>query len=251
MKQEGRLSARVLVWGENVAEKRVAGVAELYPEGMHEAIASAVREESRQAVAVSTATLSDPQHGLDDQSLAATDVVVWWGHLAHEDVADEVADRVHEAVLAGMGLVVLHSGHLSKPFRRLMGTTCTLRWREAEDVESVWTVAPAHPIADGIPQGFVIPRQEMYGEFFDIPVPDELVFVSSFSGGEAFRSGCCFQRGHGRIFFFGPGHETFPVYRQPEVRRVIANAVAWAAPRRDPRQVPALVGPVPVDTRRQ
>jgi trehalose utilization protein len=245
------MALRVLIWGENVAEQRVAGVAELYPEGMHEAIASAVREESRQAVDVSTATLSDPQHGLDDEVLAATHVVVWWGHLAHDDVADEVADRVHQAVLAGMGLVVLHSGHFSKPFRRLMGTTCTLQWREADDVESVWTVAPTHPIADGIPQGFVIPRQEMYGEFFDIPVPDKLVFVSSFSGGEAFRSGCCFQRGHGRIFFFGPGHETFPVYRQPEVRRVIANAVAWAAPRLDSRRAPVLVGPVPVDPGRR
>ena len=248
---EGDVTLRVRVWGEHLAEERVAGVATLYPDGMHEAIASAVREYSRQPVDVSTATLSEPQHGLDDEVLANLDVLVWWGHLAHEHVADEVADRVHQAVLGGMGLVVLHSAHMSKPFRRLMGTTCTLRWREEDDVESVWTVAPTHPIAQGVPQGFVIPRQEMYGEFFDIPVPDELVFVSAFSGGEVFRSGCCFQRGHGRIFFFGPGHETFPVYHQPEVRRVIANAVGWAAPRLDSRRTPALVGPVPADPERR
>jgi trehalose utilization protein len=245
------MALRVRVWGENVAERLRPAVAELYPNGMHEAIAMAVREHSRQAVDVVTATLADPEHGLSDEELAGTDVLVWWGHLAHQRVLDEVADRVHQAVLAGMGLVVLHSGHLAKPFRRLMGTTCTLQWREGDDVESVWTVAPTHPIAHDIPQGFVIPKQEMYGEFFDIPVPDELVFVSSFSGGEVFRSGCCFERGHGRIFFFGPGHETYPVYDQPEVRKVIANAVAWAAPRLDARRAPALIGPVPVDPRRR
>ena len=127
-----------------------------------------------------------------------------------------------------MGLVVLHSAHLSKPFVRLMGTSCHLRWREADDREVVWTVAPSHPIARGVPPVFVIPQQEMYGEYFDIPAPDELVFLSSFSGGEVFRGGCCFRRGRGRIFYFSPGHETYPVYRQPEVRRVIANGVLWA-----------------------
>jgi trehalose utilization protein len=173
-----------------------------------------------------TATLDDPGHGLAD--LDETDVLAWWGHLGHELVPDEAAARVQQRVLDGMGLVVLHSGHLSKPFVRLMGTSCHLRWREADDRELVWTVSPSHPIADGVAPVFSIPRQEMYGEYFDIPQPDELVFISSFTGGEVFRSGCCFRRGRGRIFYFGPGHETYPVYHQTEVQRVIANAVLWA-----------------------
>lgn len=157
-------------------------------------------------------------------------MLLWWGHLAHGRVPDEVAARVQERVLEGMGLVVLHSAHLSKPFTRLMGTSCNLRWREAADRELVWTIEPAHPIAEGVPPVIAIDRQEMYGERFDIPAPDELVFVSSFSGGEVFRSGCCFRRGRGRVFYFGPGHETYPVYHHPDIRRVLVNAVRWARP---------------------
>jgi trehalose utilization protein len=178
---------------------------------------------------VRTATLAEPDHGLGADVLDRTDVLLWWGHTAHEEVADEVVARVVERVLGGMGLLVLHSGHHSKPFRRLMGTTCDLRWRHDER-ETVWTVAPGHPIAAGIPESFVIPEQEMYGEFFDVPPPEQLVFVSSFTGGEVFRSGCCWTRGRGRIFFFSPGHETNPVYHQPEVQRVLVNAARWAGP---------------------
>jgi trehalose utilization protein len=155
-------------------------------------------------------------------------VLTWWGHSAHAEVSDKLVDRVHERVLAGMGLLVLHSAHHSKIFRRLMGTTCNLLWRNEGDRELVWTVDPTHPLAAGVPSPIVLDQHEMYGEFFDIPVPDELVFVSSFSGGEVFRSGCCFQRAKGRVFYFSPGHETYPVYHLPGVRRILANAVAWA-----------------------
>jgi trehalose utilization protein len=216
---------RVTVWNEHRNELRDERAGAIYPEGIHAVIAGALREHGLETA---TATLQDPGHGLE--GLDVTDVLVWWGHSAHDDVPDEAAERVQRRVWAGMGLVVLHSAHLSKPFVRLMGTSCHLRWREADDREIVWTVAPGHPIAAGLPSPFVIPAQEMYGELFDIPAPDELVFVSSFSGGEVFRSGCCFRRGRGRIFYFGPGHETYPVYRQAEVQRVIANAVRWAAP---------------------
>ncbi len=217
---------RVTVWNEHIHERRDDAVRAIYPDGIHGAVADALRELEGEAVDVRTATLEDPEHGL--AGLDTTDVLVWWGHLGHDRVPDEAAARVQQHVLDGMGLVVLHSGHLSKPFVRLMGTSCNLRWRESDDREVVWTVDPAHPIVRDVPPVFVIPRQEMYGEYFDIPQPDELVFVSSFSGGEVFRSGCCFHRGRGRIFYFSPGHETYPVYHQAEVRRVIANGVLWA-----------------------
>jgi trehalose utilization protein len=213
------------IWNENVHERTEDDVRAIYPDGIHGALAAALAEVGT----VRTATLEQDQHGLPAEVLDATDVLTWWGHDAHEDVADDVVDRVVERVHDGMGLVVLHSGHYSKPFRRLMGTRCTLEWRH-DDRETVWTVAPGHPIAAGIPSSFVIPEQEMYGEFFDVPPPEELVFISSFGGGEVFRSGCCWTRGRGRIFYFSPGHETNPVYHQPEVRRVIGNAVRWVSP---------------------
>ena len=220
---------RITVWNEFLHEHRDPTVAALYPRGIHGAIAEGLRAGLPDAD-VATATLEMPDHGLGEQVLASTDVLLWWGHLAHHRVDDAVVERVYGRVMAGMGLIVLHSGHLSKPFRRLLGTSCNLRWREADDRELLWTVAPTHPIAAGVPQPLVIPRHEMYGEFFDVPPPDELVFISSFSGGEVFRSGCCFQRGKGRVFYFSPGHETYPVYHQPEILRVLCNAACWAAP---------------------
>lgn len=219
---------RVTVWGENVHEHQNETVANLYPDGMHELIASALRERLGTEAEVRTATLQAPEHGLTDEVLSSTDVLTWWGHKAHEEVDDAIVTRVHERVLAGMGLIALHSAHYSKIFRKLMGTTCTLRWREADDRELIWTVNPGHPIAEGVPHPLVIPRHEMYGEYFDIPQPDELVFISAFSGGEVFRSGCCYQRGLGRVFYFSAGHETYPIYHQAEVQRVLANGVRWA-----------------------
>jgi trehalose utilization protein len=221
---------RVTVWGENIHDRKDERVRAIYPEGMHETIAAGLREHLVDVVSVRTATLEQEEHGLTEDILADTDVLTWWGHVGHGQVNDTVVARVHARVLAGMGIVILHSGHESKIFKRLMGTTCSLRWREADEREIVWTVAPAHPIAAGISDAFIIPKQEMYGEYFDIPQPDELVFISSFSGGEVFRSGCCFNRGRGRVFYFSPGHETYPIYRQPEVRQVLANAVLWACP---------------------
>lgn len=222
------VSMRITVWGEYLHERRNENVQRIYPDGMHETIAAGLREHLGDEAIVRTAILNQPEHGLTEDVLRETDVLTWWGHLAHDEVSDVVVDRIRARVLAGMGLLVLHSGHYSKIFRRLMGTTCTLRWREADDREVVWTVSPGHPIAEGVPDVFVIPRHEMYGEYFDIPQPDELIFISSFTGGEVFRSGCCFVRGLGRIFYFSPGHETYPVYHQPEVQRVIANATRWA-----------------------
>jgi trehalose utilization protein len=218
--------ARVTVWGEFRQERSDPPVGAIYPDGIHAAIAAGLREAGHE---VATATLDEPEHGLTDAVLAATDVLTWWGHVAHDEVSDAVVDRVQARVLDGMGLIVLHSGHHSRVFRRLMGTTANLHWREAGERERVWVVDRSHPIADGLGESFVLDEEEMYGEPFDVPPPDELVLISWFQGGEVFRSGCCWRRGRGRIFYFRPGHETHPTYHQPIVRRVIANAVAWAA----------------------
>ena len=232
---------RVVVWGENRHEQIEPTVAAMYPIGMHGTIKDGIDENLGSGASVTTVTLDDPEHGLTEELLARTDVLVWWGHAAHAEVSDEVVERVHRHVLSGLGLVVLHSGHWSKIFGKLMGTTCTLRWRSERDRELVWTVDPTHPIARGIPHPIVIEEQEMYGEYFDIPVPDELVFISSFSGGEVFRSGCTWRRGYGKIFYFSPGDQDYPVYFHPDVRRVIANGVEWARPERPEREIPVLL----------
>ncbi|WP_022885519.1 ThuA domain-containing protein [Glaciibacter superstes] len=232
---------KVLVWGENRHEQLQPEIAEIYPQGMHNTIREGIEENLGARAQVSTATLDDPEHGLTEEVLVNTDVLVWWGHAAHAEVSDEVVDRVHRHVLAGMGLLVLHSAHWSKIFGKLMGTSCTLRWRSKDDREIVWTVDPTHPIAQGVPHPFIIPQQEMYGEFFDIPAPDELVFLSTFTGGEVFRSGCTFRRGFGKIFFFSPGDQDYPVYHHKDVRRVIANGVEWARTLRPERTSPVLL----------
>jgi len=226
---------RVTVWNENVHETTQPEIAAIYPRGIHGAVAEGLLELLGDDVIVRTATLADPEHGLTEEVLAETDVLIWWGHNAHDRVADEVVDRVHRHVLAGMGLVVLHSGHFSKPFIRLMGTSCSLEWRNDGDREVVWTVAPSHPIAAGIAMPLVIDHHETYGEFFDVPTPDEVVFVSAFEGGEAFRSGMTFTRGRGRIFYFSPGDQNYPIYHHPQIRRVLANAAGWAHNRSDRR----------------
>lgn len=219
---------RVTVWNENRHEKIDKKVAEIYPKGIHGAIADFLSQEPD--IEVRTATLDEPEHGLTKEVLDSTDVLIWWGHIAHNEVRDDVVDRIYNRVLNGMGLIVLHSGHFSKIFKKLMGTSCDLKWREAGEKERIWVVEPGHPIAEGLGEYFEIPQTEMYGERFDVPAPDTLVFISWFAGGEVFRSGCCYNRGRGKVFYFRPGHETFPIYYQPEVQRVIKNAVRWAAP---------------------
>ncbi len=216
---------RVTIWNEYRHEREEPEVAKLYPTGIHGALADALEDEDLE---VRTATLDEPNHGLPKEILDATDVLVWWAHIAHDEVPDELVEHVRGRVLGGMGLIVLHSAHFLKIFKILMGTSCDLKWRH-DDRERIWTVAPGHPIAEGVGP-FIEIEEEMYGEPFDVPPPEELVFVSWFGGGEVFRSGCCYTRGRGRIFYFRPGHEGNPSYHDPNVRRVIKNAVRWAAP---------------------
>ncbi|MBV7334005.1 ThuA domain-containing protein [Chloroflexi bacterium TSY] len=222
---------RVTVWNEFRHEKHSEAVRKVYPDGIHTVLANGLKESGHD---VKIATLDEPEHGLTEDVLSETDVLTWWGHTAHREVEDEVVLRVQQRVLNGMGLIVLHSGHHSKIFKALMGTTCSLRWREAGENERIWVVDPAHPIAEGLAPYIDVPQVEMYGGHFDIPTPDHLVFVSWFKGGNVFRSGCCFHRGKGKIFYFRPGHETHPIFFQPEIQRVMSNAVRWAAPTAGP-----------------
>ena len=217
----------VTVWNEFVHERESDVVRKVYPDGIHTTIAAAL---DARGFETRTATLAEPDHGLSEAVLDETDVLTWWGHAVHDAVADHVVDRVHERVLDGMGLVVLHSGHYSKIFQRLMGTSCSLKWREAAERERLWVVEPGHPIAAGLDECITLPETEMYGERFDIPQPDTLVFTSWFEGGEVFRSGCCYRRGSGKVFYFRPGHETYPIYYDERVQRILANACRWAAP---------------------
>lgn len=220
---------RVTVWNENIHEQRNEAVKKIYPKGMHTVISSFLSAHSD--LQVKTATLEQPEHGLTPEVLDTTDVLIWWAHVGHGKVEDAVVERVQKRVLEGMGLICLHSAHFSKIFKRLMGTNCSLKWREAAERERLWNIEPGHPITEGIGEYFELPNTEMYGERFDIPTPDKLIFISWFEGGEVFRSGCTWERGHGRIFYFRPGHETYPIYYNENVQKVITNAVRWAKPR--------------------
>ena len=223
---------RVTIWNEFRHERTRDDVKAVYPDGIHAELARGLAaDEHGGELSIRTATLDEPEHGLTEDVLDATDVLTWWGHTAHGEVDDEVVARVQERVLGGMGLVVLHSGHEAKIFQRLMGTTCSLLWREAGERELLWNLAPHHPVTAGVGDVIDLPEAEMYGERFDIPEPETLLFVSNFSGGNVCRSGATWTRGNGRIVYFRPGHETYPQYRQPQVLRVIANAVRWSAPR--------------------
>lgn len=221
---------RVTVWNEGVHEQEDAEVQALYPKGMGGQIASYL--EGKEGIAsVRVAQLDDLGQGVTDEILEATDVMTWWGHRAHDRLTEENAARVQDRVVShGMGLIVLHSGHYSKPFKRLMGTSCSLKWREIGEKERLWVVDPSHPIVDGLPEYIELPHAEMYGEHFDIPQPDQLVFVSWFQGGEVFRSGCCWHRGRGKVFYFRPGHETLPIYYNEQILEVILRGIRWARP---------------------
>lgn len=222
------MSINVTIYNEYRHEKKSPEVAAIYPQGIHGAIGEFLEQQDGIG-AVRFGMLDMPQHGLTAEVLADTDVLLWWGHLAHGEVADEVVEQVQQRVLEGMGLIVLHSGHHSKIFRKLMGTSCSLLWREADERERLWVVNPYHPITRGLGAYIELEKAEMYGEVFDIPEPDELLFISWFEGGEVFRSGATWHRGRGKIFYFRPGHETYPLFYHPEIRQVLLNGIRWAA----------------------
>ena len=219
---------RVLVWNEYYHEKKHESVAAVYPNGIHGAIAEFLGKE--EDIVVRTATLDDENCGITKEILDETDVIIWWGHVKHKDVPDEIAQMVRDAVLDGMGAIFLHSAHYSKPFKMLMGTSCSLTWRESSDSEILWVIDPAHPITRDIDRYFKLEAEETYGEPFTIPNPDKVLLIGNYSGGEVFRSGCLYERVNGKVFYFQPGHETFPTFKVPEVQSIIRNAVRFVAP---------------------
>jgi len=216
---------RLTIWNENYHEKTNDYVRALHPDGIHMTLAKGLADPE---FFIRTATLDEPEQGLPDELLNDTDVLIWWGHARHKYVSDELAFRIVQRVNDGMGIIFLHSSHKSKPFKYLLGTQGDLRWREIGEHCNIWTATPSHPIAQGIPEMFRIDHEEMYGEPFGIPTPEDVVFISWFAGGDVFRSGVTFRRGSGKIFYFQPGHETFRSYEHPIVLRVIKNAVFWA-----------------------
>ena len=207
----------ITIWNEYRHEQENETIKQIYPDGIHQVIADCLSSEHN----VTTATLDEPEHGLTDERLNKTDVLIWWGHKAHDEVSDEVVEKVRQRVLQGMGLIVLHSGHFSKIFKSLMGTSCDLKWRESDDKERLWVVDPTHPITESLPSYIELTQEEMYGEHFDIPTPDETIFISWFEGGEVFRSGVTYKRGKGKVFYFRPGHESYPTYYHPQIQQVI------------------------------
>lgn len=226
---------RVTVWNEYVHEREYEGIAKVYPNGIHGCIAGFL--EKNEDMSVRCATLDMGNQGISEEMLRNTDVLIWWAHARHGDITEENVRLIKDAVLGGMGLVALHSAHYSKIMKALMGTTMSLNWRN-NDSETLKCVAPKHSIADGVPELIKIPHEEMYGEWFDIPMPDDVVFEGTFSRGEKFRSGVTFTRGYGRIFYFQPGHEEYPIYFMPEIQKIITNAVRWAYSPDAPRKLP-------------
>lgn len=218
---------RVLIYNEFYHERANEKVKEVYPKGIHGAIADFLATDD---IEVKCTTLENEECNITKEMLDQTDVLIWWGHLKHNLVSDEVTALVRDAVLSGMGVIFLHSAHHSKPMKALLGTSTNLCWRESDDSEIVWVVEPSHPITRGIDRCFKLEAEETYGEPFVIPTPDKLLLLANFSGGEVFRAGCLFERGNGKIFYFQPGHETYPTYYDKNVQTVIKNAVRYLAP---------------------
>lgn len=225
---------RVTVWNEYKHEREYENIGRVYPKGIHGCIAEFLGKE--EDIQVRTATFDMPEHGLTEEVLKDTDVLIIWSHALQDEFSDKVAQRVQQHVLSGMGLIALHSAHFSKIMKKLLGTSMTLKWKHGEQ-ENLWCLMPTHPIAAGIPEKIELPQDEMYEEYFDIPKPDDVIFAGWFSGGQVFRSGCTFTRGLGKIFYFQPGHEEYPIYYRPEIQQIIINAVRFCAPAMKERRI--------------
>lgn len=223
---------KVTIFNEFLHEQEDERVKAVYPNGIHNQLKSFLESDD---VVVRTVVEYDSERkvitdcGITDELLDDTDVLIWWGHVGHQHVPDEIVEKCYKHVLNGMGAIFLHSAHHSKLFKKLMGTSCNLKWRDGEK-ERLWNINPIHPIMQGIGEFFDVPAEEMYGEMFDIPTPDELLMIGTYTSHEVFRSACTWQRAYGKVFYFQPGHESNPTYKIPEVQTIIKNAVQWAKP---------------------
>ena len=218
----------VTIWNEYRHEKSDENVAKLYPNGLHAAIGEFLSKNDDMKITL--AALDDPDQGLPDEVLNNTDVLLWWGHMNHGEVKDDLVERIRQRVyVGGMGFIALHSAHHSKPFRAIVGTTGNLLWGDNQK-EIIWNIMPSHPIAAGIPAHFELPEEELYAEPFQIPQPDAHIFEGWYEHGYVFRTGCTFLRGAGRVFYFQPGHAPCPSFYDANVQRIITNGVRWAAP---------------------
>ena len=227
---------RVTVWNEFRHEKSKEEVKAIYPNGLHAVIKEFLDED--ETLEVRLAALDDPDNGLPEEVLNTTDVLVWWDHCARAEVPDALAEKIRARVYEGkMGFIALHSSHRSKAFCSIVGTNGNLSWGSNRK-EVIWNVFPSHPIAKGIPAHFTLEEEELYCEPFYIPQPDELVFNGWYEGGYVFRSGACFYRGAGKVFYFQPGHESCRSFYNVYVRKIINNAVHWAAPAEFGYEVP-------------
>ena len=219
------MSIRVTFWHEFRHEKTSEVVKAIYPDGLHAYLKSQLECDD---IEITLAALDDPNQGITDELLENTDVLMWWGHMAHKEVDDELVEKIRQRVYSGMGFLPLHSAHHSKPFQRIIGCTGNLRWGRNQKA-IVWNLAPWHPIAKGVPMSFQI-TEELYSEPFYIPKPDDIVFATWFEDGNIFRGGITYRRGLGKIFYFHTGHESVESLKDENVQRIIKNAIYWCAP---------------------
>ena len=225
---------RVTVWSEVIDPVLEPRAVTYYPDDINVYLAEFLSIEHD--FEVRTANLRQKENGLSQEILNDTDVLVWWSHLYDDQVSDETAQRVAETVLNGMGILFLHASLGSKPAKILLGTNSnTGKYREIGEKEKIWVVDRSHPVVDGMEKEYIeIPASEMYGEPYGIPTPDDIVFISWFEGGEVLRSGVDWKKGAGKVFFFAPGHEEFPVYYHSEIQKAVKNIVRWLKPVKGP-----------------
>lgn len=216
-------SVNALVWSEGTEPEDV------YPDGIRAVIADALKADG---IDTRTRSIEDKQQGVIDADLAWADVLLWWGHLKHDEITDETVDRIEDAVREdGLGFISLHSSHYARPFKRLVDASGDLgEYRfDDDESESVGVVAADHPIAEGV-DDFTIPEAEMFGDPFDVPEPETVVLHSMYSNGdEEMDSGITFQFGEGRGFYLRSGHEEFEIYYMNEIQQILVNATRWAA----------------------
>jgi trehalose utilization protein len=213
----------ILVWSEGTAPK------EVFPNDINGAVAAGLAK--LRGYTVKTASITDPEQGVSQAALDETDVLIWWGHQRHGQVSDEAVQRIVARVKdGGMGIIFLHSAHFAKPLKAVLGSSGA--WSAYVNDRSTHRITVAdtkHPIARGV-RDFVIPKEERYEEPFIVPEPEAVVFDGYYESTKTnARQGLCWTIGKGRVFYFRPGHEEFPIFFMPEVRRILRNAALWCA----------------------